>query len=151
MIQLVLNQTIMTKYAVIRIYDDGRRVEHELHQSINSSPHHLALTEYVERLIKKGINNLNCDHIGVDFCNRKLDLKRGNRRLDLIYYNGNQLVECELKTEHETGLNRTYDQLAHMSNFCTNLVFLVPRSKIEYCREMLKARNINTVQLDTYE
>ena len=71
--------------------------------------------------------------------------------MDLIYHNGNHYIECELKTEHETGLNRTYDQLAHMSQYCTNLVLLVPRHKIEFCREMLKSRNINTVQIDTYE
>lgn len=148
---MVLEQTIMTKYAVIRIYDGGRRVEHELHASIKESPHHRALTEYVDKLIKNGFTDLNCDHISADICNRAYDLKRGNRRLDVIYHNGKHLVECELKTERETGQNRTYDQLQHMAQFCTHLVLLVPRHKIEFCREMLKNRNINTVQIDTYE
>ena len=146
-----LDQTIMTKYAVIRIYDDGRRVEHELHDSIKQSNHHPALTEHVKKLIKRGISNFNCDHISADFCNRSLDLKRGNKKLDLIYHDGTKFIECELKTEGETGLNRTYEQLEQMSQHCQNLVLLVPRHKIEFCREMLKNRNINRVTIDTYQ
>ena len=142
---------ITTPYRTIKISPDGRQVIDEIHQSVKKSPHTTNLINYVTKLHERGVDRINCDHVYFDFLDRSMNLNRGKRRLDIIYYKNNQLFECELKGPREVGLQRTWEQVNDMSKECNVLTLLVPLDKMEFCKEQLNLWDIEGVVVDTYE
>lgn len=142
---------IESDFFVIQIDPDGRGYNVRLQQHIKAAPHNQALIKYVKNLYAQGIERINADQVSLDFLDRSLNLVRGNRRVDIVYIKNNKIVECELKTKYECGLDRTYKQLREQVQHCENLVLLVPRSEMEDVKRILSLKNLYTITVDTYE
>lgn len=138
-------------YLKIHVGNHGRKVVIELNDSIKRSPHTQALSRYVKHLFNSGLDRINCDHVYFDFLDRSINLNRGDKRLDIVYFKNGQMYECELKGPREVGLERTYKQLETTTKHCKVVTLLVPRDKLEFVKDNLLARKINNVVVDTYE
>jgi hypothetical protein len=143
---------ITTPYGVVTISNGGRRVTFDLWEDVRQSIHHKALFSYYQQLTKKGISNINCDHIELPGLNRSLSLKRGKARLDCVYTHKGKTVEVELKTHREIGLDVTRIQLAELVKHCQNLIVVVPRQDMENAHVILQMIGLEKrVTIDTYE
>lgn len=147
-----MNQTsITTDYGVLRIFDGGRRIEYQLHDGVKSSLHHRHLMAYVNRLWDEGVDKINADHLSLDFFDRRINLNRGKRKLDLVYYRDGRIYECELKTSRECGLDKTYVQVKEQAFYCQNYILLVPQQEREWVNDQLRIRRIKGVTVDQYD
>lgn len=142
---------IETDFFVIIADPDGRGFNVRLQQHIKAAPHNQALIRYVKKLYDSGVERINADQISLDFLDRSLNLIRGNRRIDIVYIKNNRIVECELKTDYECGLDRTYKQLKEQQPHCENLTLLVPLNRVEDVRKILKLKKLYKINVDTYE
>lgn len=140
-----------TDYGTLYIKNGGRVMTFVLHGSVRKGHHHQALEEYVQYLYDQGIRQINADHINFDFLDRRLDIRRGNRKLDIVYYKNGILYECELKTSRECGIDRTWEQIAEQLEHCTNYILLVPQTKIMFVEETLTLRGLNGVTVKAYD
>jgi len=130
---------------------DGRHIEIDVTPHVRVTYHHQHLHRYVHWLHHNGVTKINADHISADFLDRGLDLSRGKRRLDIVYFKGEKMYECEFKGPKEVGLNRTWKQINDMAKHCNTLTLLVPRDKIEFCQTQLEYIKQKNVVVDTYE
>lgn len=140
-----------TPYMTIRVTPDGRHIELDMNENVKRSYHHDALKRYVAWLYNQGVERINADHVGYNFLDRTIDLRRGDRRLDIVYYKSKIMYECELKGPKEVGLSRTWEQVDDMARKCQTLTLLVPRDKIEFAKTCLETIKNKNVVVDTYE
>ncbi len=147
------NYTITTPYGMLRVMNKGRVIQFELYDDIHQSHHNLVLYRYVKWLHDvKGVDRINCDHVNFPWLNRTLQLRRGSRKLDIVYEYKGRTLECELKTEREVGLDTTARQIQDYVKKCKNLIILVPLSETENMKDILKLLALDTrVKVDTYE
>lgn len=138
-------------YLSIHVGSKGRKVVIELNDNIRKSPHTQALANYVKNLYNMGVEKINCDHVYFDFLDRSINLHRGDKRLDIVYFKNGRMYECELKGPREVGLERTYKQLETTTKHCDTVTLLVPRDKMEFVKQNLVMRDIKKVVVDTYE
>lgn len=140
-----------TPFVTVRISPDGRHFELHVNEGVNVGHHHQQLKRYVAHLNHQGVDRINADHVGFDFLDRSINLNRGKRRLDLVYFKKGIMYECELKGPKEIGLNRTWQQVDDMARHCSMLTLLVPRDKIEFVNANLELLKNKNVVVDTYE
>lgn len=145
------SMSVSTDYGVLRIFDGGRRIEYQLHDSVKASVHHRDLMGYVNRLWDDGVDKINADHLSMDFFDRRINLNRGKRKLDLVYYREGRMFECELKTSRECGLDKTYVQVKEQAMYCQRLILLVPQKDREWVNDQLRLRKIDNVTVDHYD
>lgn len=145
------DSVIKTDYGTLTIYQSGRSIQWDINPNIKAPEHHNALRRYVEKLHDEGIENINCDHVTYPWINKQLPLARGNRRLDIVYYDRGRIFEVELKPARDVGINRTYVQLKEMMQHCENLIFLVPTSHKQVAEENIRLMKLNRVTVDTYD
>lgn len=145
------NLNISSDYLIINMHEDGRGFSVRMQEGVSRSPHFIALQAYVQKIHESGVERINADHMTFDFLDRSLDLRRGKRKLDVVYLKDGKLYECELKTGREVGINRTWDQVKDQAKFCDTLTLLVPTDKIEWCKDMISSFQINNVVVDSYE
>ena len=145
------DMALTTPYGVVEIRNGGREIAFKLYDSISQSQHHKALFNYVRWLHDQGIERINCDHVSFAWLDRGINLKRGNRILDVAYYQKGRLVECELKTTREIWLETTAQQLREMERYCENLTLLVPRDQEEQTRHLMQTLKLYKTKVATYE
>lgn len=145
------NFELNTPYISIKVSPDGRHMEIDVNPNVRMTYHHHHLQRYVHWLHGQGIDRINADHISADFLDRSLDLTRGKRRLDIVYYKGEKMYECEFKGPKEVGLNRTWQQINEMARHCNVVTMLVPRDKMDFCKTQLEHIKNKNVVVDTYE
>lgn len=144
--------SISTPYGVITVTNDGRRVIFDLYDDVRQSVHNKALFSYYQTLIRKGITDINVAHLNITGLNKRIKLNRGQAVLDMAYKQRGHLVEVELKTRREVGLDRTRTQLQEMVRHCENLVVVVPRQQMEDMHQILVLTGLEKqVKVDTYE
>jgi hypothetical protein len=143
---------VTTPYGIITVSGNGRRISFELYEDVRQSIHHKALLSYYQQLIRKGVSRINCDHLQLPGLDGTIDLRRGKARLDCAYYNRGKLVEVELKTHREIGLDVTRKQLEELATYCENLILVVPREDMENALTVLTMIGLNKqITVDTYE
>jgi hypothetical protein len=135
--------SLATPYGTVTVSQGGRSVAFELYSDVRQSMHTSALFSYLQRLRQKGVSRFNTDHIHINGRDRTLDLNRGKARLDLIYEQHGKLVECELKTRREIGLEVTAQQLIELTKHCERLHLLVPRGCLEEAATILGMLNLD--------
>lgn len=140
-----------TDYYTIYIKNGGRSFEVVLDPSIKKGFHHQALARVVELLHDEGVDSINADHLSYPWLDRRLDVRRGNRKLDIVYLRDGVLYECELKTHREVGIDRTWEQIKEQLKYCTNYFLYVPSEDLQYVRETLKIRGLNGVNVEPYD
>ena len=144
--------TISTPYALVIITDHGRSVTFTIWDDVKESEHNAALFRYVEHLHHSGIDRINADHISLPYLRPDIPLVRGNRKLDVVYYVGPRIFECELKTRRELGLDVTARHLRDLVKSCENLIVLVPRDEFEEARIILEIIGLTgKIKIDTWE
>lgn len=143
---------LATPYGTISITEDGRRITFQLYDDVRQSIHHKALFGYYQQLLKQGVASINVDHLDLPNLDRKLDLKRGKARLDLVYLKRGKIYEVELKTHREVGLEVTAHQLHELVPYCANLVVVVPRQDMIEMSRVIELIGLSpNVVIDTYE
>lgn len=142
---------LSTPYGVVYIRNQGREITFKIHDSVSQNEHNKRLFDYVKWLYDNGAERINCDHVYFDFLDKSLNLRRGSRILDIVYYKQGRIYECELKTSREIWLERTAQQLKEMEKHSENLILLVPRKEQETTRQLLKSINLLRTKVDTYE
>lgn len=135
--------TVSTPYGTVTISDGGRKVSFELYSDVRQSRHNTALFIYLQHLLKTGVTRFNTDHLNITGRDKRLDLRRGKAKLDLVYVFKGRTYECELKTNREVGLDVTAQQLRELSKFCERLVVLVPRGSMEDMSTILHMINLD--------
>ncbi|MBA7695207.1 hypothetical protein ES703_103829 [subsurface metagenome] len=144
--------TISTPYGQVIITDHGRAVTFHIWDDVKQSEHNAALFRYVEHLHQSGIERINADHISLPYLRPDIPLVRGDRKLDVVYYKGPRIFECELKTRRELGLDVTARHLRDLVKRCENLVLLVPTTELEEARIILEIIELTgRITIDTYE
>src|SRR3972149_10025276 len=136
--------SLATPYGIVTISNGGRRVEFELFSDVKQSVHNTALFGYLQRLRQCGITRYNSDHVYIRGRDRTLDLTRGKARLDLAYEDKGRIMECELKTRRELGLETTAIQLKEFVKHCEHLQLLVPRGCLEEAATILGMLNMDS-------
>lgn len=144
-------KTIQTPFFTIDIDEDGRGWHFRLDDSIKEKPHKKALLNYIVAMHERGAVHINADHCTFPYLDRNVKLNRGGRKLDCVYTYQHRVYECEIKTEREVGLNRTWEQVREQAKYCRQLTLLVPKKKVEYCNGLIKQLGILNVVVDTYE
>jgi hypothetical protein len=129
--------TLSTPYGLVTIANGGRSVTFELFSDVKQSVHNTALFGYLQRLRQHGVTRYNSDHIHIRGRDRTLDLVRGKARLDLVYESKGRIIECELKTRRELGLETTALQLKELIKYCERLQLLVPRGCLDEAATIL--------------
>jgi hypothetical protein len=143
---------VSTPYAMISIAEDGRKITIELWPDVRQSIHHKALFSYYQQLTRKGVLQINVDHLDIAGLDKSLDLKRGKAKLDMVYIHRSQLHEVELKTHREVGLDVTRLQLMELVKHCSNLIIVVPRRDMENMRTILTMLKLqDKAKVDCYE
>ena len=143
---------IGTPYGILSVSQDGRQVVFRLWDDVRQSIHNKALFSYYQALIKRGITKVNCDHLELPGLDRSIDLHRGKARLDIVYFDKGRIVEVELKTHREVGIDRTRLQLTEMVPHCQNLIIAVPRQDTENMNEVLVIIGLEKqVTVDAYD
>jgi hypothetical protein len=95
---------------------------------------------------------MNVSHLKISGLDKSLKLARGQAILDMVYMHRGHLVEIELKTRREVGLDRTRLQLQELSQYCQNLVVVVPRRSMEEMHQVLLLIGLDKqIKVDTYE
>jgi len=135
--------TLTTPYGTVTVSNAGRTVTFELFSDVKQSMHNTALFNYLQKLRQRGITRYNTDHLHLRGRDRTLDLNRGKARLDLVYEDRGRIIECELKTRREIGLDVTAKQLIEMVKYCENLQLLVPRGAMEEAATVLNILNLD--------
>lgn len=144
--------TISTPYGQVIITDHGRSVTFHIWDDVKQSEHNAALFAYVEHLRQSGIERINADHISLPYLRPDIPLTRGDRRLDIVYFKGPHIYECELKTRRELGLEGTARHLRDLARLCENLVILVPLAEMEEARVILDMVGLSKdVRVDSWE
>lgn len=144
--------SVSTPYGVVTVSNDGRCVKFELYDDVRQSIHNKALFSYYQTLTRQGITRINVAHLHLAGLDKRLKLARGNTILDMAYMHRGHLVEVELKTRREVGLDRTRTQLQEMVRFCENLVAVVPRQSMEEMHHILTIIGLDKqVKVDSYE
>lgn len=144
--------TISTPYGQVIISDQGRSVTFQIWDDVKQSEHNAALYRYVEHLHQSGVERINADHISLPYLRPDIPLTRGPRKLDVVYFKGPRIFECELKTRRELGLEVTARHLRDLSKYCQNLIVLVPRDEQEEARIILEVIQLtDKVKVDTWE
>jgi hypothetical protein len=144
--------SISTPYGVISVTNDGRRVIFDLYDDVRQSVHNKALFSYYQALTKQGINRINIAHLNITGLDKKLKLNRGKAILDMVYMQRGHIVEVELKTRREVGLDRTRTQLEELVQYCENLVVVVPRHSMEEMHQILTLTGLEKrITVDSYE
>lgn len=144
-------ERIITDYFIITVSDEGKNINIQLQNGVKCNRHHNDLLRYVEYLYKSGVDSIRADHIDLPYFHKNINLKRGNRRLDIVYYIDGRIYECEFKTKREIGLDITYSQLKQQQQFCENLILLCPRSEMEYAQHCLNVLGITGVTVDCWD
>lgn len=144
-------ETIVTEFYTISVYDEGRHIEIDVADGVKIQRHHKQLRAYVEKLWQSGIKKLNADQISLPYLDKGINLVRGDRRLDLIYYKDGRIYECEFKTRRECGLEITFQQVAEQSKYCENFILLVPASEITWVEDQIRNRKIIGVTVDRHD
>ena len=143
---------LATPYGTVSITEDGRRITFQLYEDVRESIHHKALFGYYQQLIDSGITKINVDHLDLPNLDRSLNLRRGKAKLDLCYIKHGRLLEVELKTHREIGLDVTSIQLKELSKHCQNFIVVVPRRDQEEMDTVLKLIGLDrAVTVDTFE
>jgi hypothetical protein len=143
---------VSTPYGLVTISDEGRRITFELYPDVRESIHHKALFSYVQQLRRRGVIQLNVDHLELSGLDRALSLKRGKAVIDLVYKHRGELHEVELKTHREVGLEVTARQLKELAAHCEHLTVVVPRRDMENMQQILAILHLDlNVKVDTYE
>ncbi|MBA7588960.1 hypothetical protein ES708_31031 [subsurface metagenome] len=153
--KLMDTYSISTPFGTVTISQGGRKITFDLYADVRQSRHNTALFNYIQRLRKKGITQLNTDHLNMPGTDRRLSLTRGKSKLDLVYIDKGKTYECELKTSRELGLDVTARQLTELTKWCDNLILLVPKGCLEEAATILNMINLDhlvTIQpYDTVE
>lgn len=144
-------EVINTEYVTVTVTEDGREINIKLADGLKISRHQNQLRSYVEKLYKNGIKKINADQISLPYLQKSLNLTRGNRRLDLVYYKDGRIYECEFKTRRECGLDITYHQIEDMKKHCQNFILLIPQSELIFVTDTIKNRKITGVTVDTWD
>lgn len=143
---------ITTPYGTVSIADNGRRITFTLFEDVRQSIHHKALFSYYQQLQRRGIHQINVDHLDLPHLDRTIRLQRGKHKLDMAYKHHGKVVEIELKTHREIGIDATRRQLEDFVKHCQNLIVVVPRRDMEEMKTVLAMINLDTkIQVDTYE
>jgi len=144
--------TISTPYGQVIISDHGRSVTFSIWDDVKQSEHNAALFRYVEHLHQSGIDRINADHISLPYLHPEIPLARGDRKLDVVYYKGPRIFECELKTRRELGLDVTARHLRDLVKRCENLIVLVPQDELEEARTIIEIIELTgKIIIETYE
>ena len=144
-------EVISTEYVTVTVTEDGKEINIKLSDGVKISRHQNQLRSYVEKLYSQGVKKINADQISLPYLNRSLNLIRGNRRLDLVYYRNGRIHECEFKTRRECGLDITYHQIEDMKKHCTNFILLIPQSELLFVTDTIRNRKITGVTVDTWD
>lgn len=144
-------EVISTDYVTVTVTEDGKHIEIDLADGIKISRHQNQLRAYVEKLYSNGIKRINADQITLPYLDKSINLVRGNRRLDLVYYKDGRIYECEFKTRRECGLDKTYNQVRDMRKYCENFILLVPQSELIFVTDTIRNRKIKGVTVDTWD
>jgi hypothetical protein len=144
-------EVISTEYVTVTVTEDGKEINIKLSDGVKISRHQNQLRSYVEKLYSQGVKKINADQISLPYLNRSLNLIRGNRRLDLVYYRNGRIHECEFKTRRECGLDITYNQIEDMKKHCTNFILLIPQSELIFVTDTIRNRKIKGVTVDTWD
>ena len=144
-------EVISTEYVTVTVTEDGKEINIKLSDGVKISRHQNQLRAYVEKLYSQGVKKINADQISLPYLNRSLNLIRGNRRLDLVYYRNGRIHECEFKTRRECGLDITYNQIEDMKKHCTNFILLIPQSELIFVTDTIRNRKIKGVTVDTWD
>lgn len=144
--------SISTPYGVVSVTNDGRRIIFDLYDDVRQSIHNKALFSYYQALTKQGVNRINVAHLNITGLDKRLKLNRGKAILDMVYMQRAHIVEVELKTRREVGLDRTRTQLQELVQYCENLVVVVPRHSMEEMHQILVLTGLEKkIKVDTYE
>lgn len=144
-------EVISTEYVTVTVAEDGKEINIKLADGVKISRHQNQLRSYVERLYESGVKRINADQITLPYLDKSLNLSRGNRRLDLVYYKNKRIYECEFKTRRECGLDITYNQIEDMKKHCTNFILLIPQSELIFVTDTIRNRKIKGVTVDTWD
>jgi hypothetical protein len=144
-------EVISTEYVTVTVTEDGKEITIKLADGVKISRHQNQLRIYIEKLYSQGVKKINADQISLPYLNRGLNLIRGNRRLDLVYYKEGRIHECEFKTRRECGLDITYHQIEDMKKHCQNFILLIPQSELLFVTDTIRNRKIKGVTVDTWD
>lgn len=136
--------SLATPYGTVSVSNNGRSVTFELFDDVKQSVHSTSLFTYLQRLRQEGVTRYNVDHLNIAGRDRTLDLRRGKARLDLVYEHRGIIVECELKTRREIGLETTAQQLTELVKRCEHLQLLVPRGSMDEAATILNMLNLDS-------
>lgn len=144
--------SLATPYGTVTVSQGGRQVTFELYSDVRQSMHNSALFAYLQHLRQHGVNRFNTDHIHINGRDRTLALDRGKAKLDLVYEERGKLIECELKTRRELGLETTAQQLQEFVRRCERLHLLVPRGCLDEAATILGMLNIDQkITIEQYD
>lgn len=147
-----IGYTVSTPYGTVTISRDGRSVKFELYGDVRESIHHKALFSYYQSLRKRGINQINVDHLDLPDLDKSLSLIRGRAKLDMVYLHRGRIHEIELETHRQIGLDQTRIQLQELVKHCENLIVVVPRRDMENAYTILDMLNLKQrITVDSYE
>lgn len=139
------------EFGEIEFDPDYRGFHFRLDDGIKTNPHHKELRKYMNKLIKEGVTRYNVDHVSIGGRDKSISLNRGNRRIDLAYWQDGTFYECELKTAYEIGLNRIWDQIREQSKNCERLTLLVPSSEVANAESLVRMQKLLNVYVQSYE
>lgn len=148
---MVRYEVVSTEYVTVEVREDGKEINIRLNDGVKISRHQNQLRFYVEKLHEQGIKRINADQITLPYLDKSINLVRGNRRLDLVYYKDGRIYECEFKTRRECGLDKTYNQVRDMRKYCENFILLVPQSELIFVTDTIRNRKIKGVTVDTWD
>lgn len=141
-----------TPYGWVEISRRGKSVSFNLFANMRPSAHDRALLNVVIQLYRAGAQQINADHLTLPFFDEGLDLPRGNRRLDFVYYHDGKLHECELLTSREVGMDRTWAQVRDFLPWCNSLEVWLPKSEEVNAHEILTMLGLfDKLKVITYE
>ena len=120
-------------------------------QDIYVSYHNRALRRVREIIKAEGAERYNIDHLPDKDRDSSISLKRGNRRLDFVYYIGGRLHEAEVKTSKDLGTQQSARQITYFATHCKNFELWIPSNELINAREILQLLQIeHTTTLRTY-
>lgn len=142
---------IKNDYVTVSVYEDGKHIEIDIADGVKVLRHQTHLKAYVEKLWQSGITKLNADQISLPYLDKSINLKRGDKRLDLVYYKNGRIHECEFKTHRECGLDITYSQVKGQKKYCENFILLVPSEDLIYVQDMINTLRLHGVTVTPYD
>jgi hypothetical protein len=148
---MVRYDVVSTEYVTVEVREDGKEINIRLNDGVKISRHQNQLRFYVEKLHEQGIKRINADQITLPYLDKSINLVRGNRRLDLVYYKDGRIYECEFKTRRECGLDKTYNQVRDMRKYCENFILLVPQSELIFVSDTIRNLKITGITIDAWD